>query len=210
MADAATLPLLAVEARRPPQHLKVVLLGPPASGKTRLFRTRLPAAAATPADPTAAPDFCLFMQPLAGRQQRVQLWDTPGEAAQLPATLALLAGAHAAALVFDASSSAGALARWLPAAAAACAKQSCPLLLVGTGAAPSGRAGEGRALAAARGLAYLELSAAASQAETEALFAALGEAALRAHQQRPPSQGRASSASGPGASAAGCPCCSTQ
>ncbi len=212
----AQQPLLA--DRRPPTALKVVLLGPPGAGKTLLFRTRLPRAPPRPYSATAAADFCLFALPLAGRQQRVQLWDTPGDAALLPSTLGLLAGSHAAALVLDASSSASLAAlsaQWLPAVAAACAAQQCALLLLGLAGGGSGAGAravptaEGHALAAAHGLAYLEVDAAAG---AEAAFAALAEAALRAFLRRP-SLGSSSSSSSSSSSVSGgacCPCCSTQ
>jgi hypothetical protein len=215
MSDTA--PLLAA-ASRPPPHLRIVLLGPPSSGKSLLYRSRLPAtttgAAAAPPAATTAPDFCVCTVPLRGRQQRLQLWDTPGcsRAASLP----LLKGAHAAALVCSVLSAQGpaALAQWLPAAAAANGLHNgvpAAMIVVGHGGGDGGTGGsssardEARALAAAHSLPYVAVD---SAADVEGLFAALGEAALRTHaqmraQEAPPEAASAAAAAGAGAC---CPC----
>ena len=214
MSDSA--PLLG-PAGRPPQHLRIVLLGPSGAGKTRIFRSRLPAtttaAAATDPAATTQPDFCVCTTPLHGRAQRLQLWDTPG--ASRAASLPLLKGAHAAALVCSVLTPQGpaALAQWLPAAATANAlHNSVPAALVvvahGAAAAASSSArDEARALAAAHGLPYLELD---SPSDCEGLFAALGEAALRTHAQARALQAPLEPQASSSGSCACCPGCRTQ
>ena len=209
-----TVPLLRPSS---PQQLKIVLVGLSGSGKTLLVRSCTPSfdPRESPA-PTQSADFTLVILPLPRGNQRIQLWDTSGAPAFLPSALRLAAGSHAVALLYDATSRASfqwlqeRLPRVLESARADSGAQPEAVLCANKCSGPAAKRqvgeAEGRALAAAHGLLYLEADVvAAPAAASAAFFAALGEAALRAQAARSPAA-PASQPQSPAPRRAQCPC----
>jgi hypothetical protein len=202
-----------------PQQLKIVLIGLSGAGKTLLVRSCMPSFASRkePPPPTQNPDFTLVILPLPLGNQRVQLWDTCGAPKFLPSALRLAAGSHAVALLYDATSRASfewlqeRLARVLESARADAGAPPEAVLCANKCSGPAGKRqvseAEGRALAAAHGLHYLEADAvAAPAAATAAFFAALGEAALRAQAARSHAAPASQPQSPPPRRGCQCPC----